>query len=338
MKKSISLILAVLLTLCVVSCNQNPPNHKNEPTTPTVIFGRDVAVYNNMVFYRDDYTRELKYQDMENIQSTGFNLYQDLLETDENPFKHTTAPTAILVDPIATKKNNGAPVLYIALNRLDHMVVSYNTATQQMRILKKDLTGRLMNLLLYGEHLVFSTHEGDLGTRIHTIKTDGTDYCTLENPDKLTLDIESIWNGEIYFTNGTGNLYKAPLSLDSFSLVLDDCFGSVFFSDNDLYYNEMSTSHLCRVPLNDLSAKETVIDQPVGGIAQGSLYIYKLNDDDRSVYLYYAKTNENQMVYQNGSTKAYRCFSETYICFKERNKKLICYYDIAAKEEIEIPY
>ena len=335
-------MLSLLLMFSLISCNwghPDNPNHSNDPLTPTVIFGRDVAVYKNMVFYRDDSTRELKYQDMENIQSTGFNLYQDLLETDENPFNHVTARTSIIVDPIATEKNDGAPILYIALNRLDHTVVSYNTATQQMRILKNDLTGRLMSLLLYGEHLIFSTYEGDLGTRIHAIKTDGTDYRTLDNPDKLTLDIENVWNDEIYFTNGTGILYKAPLSLDSFSFVLDDCFGSVCFGGDYLYYNEMSTSYLRRAPLNDLSAKETVIDQPVAGIAQESLYIYTIrNDEERSAYLYHTKTNENQMVYQNMSTKDYRCFSETYICFKERHKNLICYYDIATKEEIEIPY
>lgn len=339
MKKVFALILAVLLTFSPVSCNWNDPGDSDEALIPTVIFGKDVAVYGNTVFYRDTNAFELKYQNMENIQSTGFRLYQDLLETEKNPFQFVTGGTSIIVDPIATEKNGGAPILYIALNKSDRMVVSFNTATQQMRILKNDLSGRFMNLFLYGEHLVFLTDEGDLGRRIHSIKTDGTDYHTLENPDKLMLDIHNIWNGEVYFTDGTGNLYKAPLSMDSFSFVLDDCGGAVCFGGDYLYYNEMSTFYYRRVNLSDPSVKETVIERPVVGIVGESLYLYlTLGDDDESVYLYHAKTNENQMVYEDIGKKQYRCFSEDYICFRDVSEKTVYYYDMATKKEIKIPY
>ena len=50
MKKVFALILAVLLTFSPVSCNWNDPGDSDEALTPTVIFGKDVAVYGNTVF------------------------------------------------------------------------------------------------------------------------------------------------------------------------------------------------------------------------------------------------------------------------------------------------
>ena len=341
MKKYISLILAVLLTFGFSSCNWNQSNHEDESLTPTVIFGKDIAVYQNTVFYRDKFTREIKYQNMENLQSTGWNLYRDPWETEENPFKHVSAGTLIIVDSIATKKNNGSPVLYITLNSLaGKTLISFNTANNQMRVLKKDISDTVTYFLMFGEYLIFTTNEGDLGTKIHSIKTDGTDYHTLENPDKLTLRPVNIRDGELYFTSGNGNLYKAPMSLDSYSLVLNDCASPVFFCDDDIYYNELSTSHLCKANLNDPSVKETVIDKETAGIAQDSLYLYTYREsgDTNTVYIYNAQTNENIPVYQKTGKENYRCFTDSYICFTRDDEKIILYYDIAAKEAIKIPY
>ena len=341
MKKYISLILAVLLTFGFSSCNWNQSNHEDESLTPTVIFGKDIAVYQNTVFYRDKFTREIKYQNMENLQSTGWNLYRDPWETEENPFKHVSAGTLIIVDPIATKKNDGSPVLYITLNsQTGKTLISFNTANNQMHVLKKDISDTVTYFLMFGEYLIFTTNEGDLGTKIHSIKTDGRDYHTLDNPDKLSLRPVNVLNNELYFTSSNGNLYKAPLSLDSYSLVLGDCTAPVFFCDNYIYYNELSTSHLCRASLGDLSVKETVIDETTAGIAQDSLYLYvsRESDDTDTIYLYNAKTNENTVVYQKRGKENYRCFTDSYICFTDDNEKIILYYDIAAKEAIKIPY
>ena len=340
MKKYISFILAVLLTFCLVSCKDNQTDEGDETLTPTVIFGKDVAVYQDTVFYRDKTTREIKYQNTENLQSTGWNLYRDLLETEENPFKNVSAGTLIIVDSIATKKNNGAPVLYIALNSTaGKKLVSFNTANNQMRVLK-DLSDTVAYFLMYGEYLIFATNEEELGTKLHSMKTDGTDYRTLDNPDKLSLRPVNIENGELYFTSGVGNLYKAPLSLDSYSLVLGDCASPVFFCDDYIYYSEFSTSHLCRAKRNDPSAKETVIHEAASGIAQDSLYLYvsRESDDTDTVYLYDARTNETVPVYQKKGRANYRCFSDSYICFSDDSEKLLLYYDITAKKEIKIPY
>ena len=69
MKKYISFILAVLLTFCLVSCKDNQTDEGDETLTPTVIFGKDVAVYQDTVFYRDKTTREIKYQNTENLHN-----------------------------------------------------------------------------------------------------------------------------------------------------------------------------------------------------------------------------------------------------------------------------
>ena len=341
MKKYISFILAVLLSLCLVSCKGNQTDDGGETLTPTLIFGKNIAVYQDTVFYRDQFTREIKYQNIKNLQSTGWNLYQDPLATEGNPFKQVSAGTLIIVDPIATKKNDGAPILYMTLNSVaGKTLISFNTANNQVRVLKKDIPDTVTYFLMFDEHLIFTTNEGDLGTKIHSIKTDGTDYHTLENPDKLTLRPVNIRDGELYFTSGNGNLYKAPMSLDSYSLVLNDCASPVFFCDDDIYYNELSTSHLCKANLNDPSVKETVIDKATAGIAQDSLYLYTSREsgDTNTVYIYNAQTNETTAVYQKSGKENYRCFTDSYICFTRDDEKIILYYDIATKEEIKIPY
>ena len=76
MKKYISFILAVLLSLCLVSCNGNQTDDGGETLTPTLIFGKNIAVYQDTVFYRDQFTREIKYQNMKNYKR---NILHDIL-------------------------------------------------------------------------------------------------------------------------------------------------------------------------------------------------------------------------------------------------------------------
>ena len=341
MKRFFSLILVFVLMLCLISCK---PDGSEKTDDPTVEIARNMAVYHNTVFYYDSRTQTIKYQNIDHIYSTGVPLYQDALASgDENPFVEMIQPK-IIVDPIATEKNGGHPVLYIYYRKqLKTFLVSFNTANNQVRILKEDISP-VMTLFLYGEHLIFSTAEGDAGEVIHTVKTDGTDFCTLENPDKLLMRPRNVLNDRIYFTS-TGNLYTAPLSLDSSSLVLSDCDTPVFFGGEDIYYVESSTSHLCKVSPDDPSSKETVIQENTGGMAWGSLYLYLIGkpEDQNTFYLYNAQTNENKIIYQNPDPNFRRghvCFSDTYICFQGSTDegKRIFYYDLVKQEEIEIPY
>ena len=83
MKKLISLLLTFSLALSLISCNIKYSDDPNEPTSsteagvntssaPTVTFSREVAVYQDTVFYCDrNEGGKIKCQDLNNIQKNG---------------------------------------------------------------------------------------------------------------------------------------------------------------------------------------------------------------------------------------------------------------------------
>ena len=354
MKKFLSLFLIFSLAVTLVSCQVKPPEGSTGSTdtegdpspAPAVTFSHEVAIYHDTVFYCDrNEGGKIKFQNLSDVQDTGTPLFPS---NNKSLFFGVNSGTQFIVDPIATVTNGGHPIIYIYLKKdygLSGTLVAFNTKNNEARILKKDIPN-VEQFLLYGEYLIFSFSEGASGRTIHSVKTDGTELCTLENRYKYIMFPQNVLNGEIYFTKGR-NLYKAPLSLDSSSLVLEKCNTPVFFCGDHLYYSNCGTypdsiesdRHLFRVKLDDTSKKETVIDKQVYGIAKDSLFLnYELNSN--AIYLYDATTNENKLVYQKKGNKSVACFTETYICLLEKNsgKNFILYYDIATKEEIEIPY
>ena len=358
MKKLISLLLTFSLALSLISCNIKHSDDPNESTSstetgvntssaPMVTFSHEVAVYQDTVFYCDrNEGGKIKYQSLNNIQSTGTPLYPS---NNRNIFSGVESGTQFIIDPIATEKNGGHPLLYIYLKKSygrSGELVSFNTKNNEARILKED-TPDVRQFLLYGEYLIFSTNEGTSGRTVHSVKTDGTDFHTLENPYRYMMFPQNVLNGEIYFTKGS-DLYKAPLSLDSSSLVAKKVTDTVFFCDGYMYYTNIGTypdsletdHYLFRVDLNDSSGKQTVIGQPTFGIVRDSLFLYYVGVEGNTVYLYDAETNESETVYPNKGRKKLGCFSDSYICFLETSggESFLLYYDINTKEEIRIPY
>ena len=358
MKKLISLLLTFSLALSLISCNIKHSDDPNEPTSsteagvntssaPTVTFSREVAVYQDTVFYCDrNEGGKIKRQNLSNIQSTGTPLYPS---NNRNIFSGVESGTQFIIDPIATEKNGGHPILYIYLKKgygRSGELISFNTKNNEVRILKEN-TPDVKQFLLYGEYLIFSTNEGTSGRTIHSIQTDGTELCTLENRYKYTMFPQNVLNGEIYFTKGR-DLYKAPLSLESSSLVAEKVADTVFFEGGYMYYTNVGTypdsletdRHLFRVDLNHASEKQSVIAQPLFGIVQDSLFLYYVGVDGNTVYLYNAETNESRAVYPNKGQMKLGCFSDRYICFLETNgeKSFLLYYDMKTGKEIQIPY
>ena len=358
MKKLISLLLTFSLALSLISCNIKHSDDPNEPTSstetgvntssaPTVTFSREVAVYQDTVFYCDrNEGGKIKRQNLSNIQSTGTPLYPS---NNRNIFSGVESGTQFIIDPIATEKNGGHPILYIYLKKgygRSGELVAFNTKNNEVRILKEN-TPDVKQFLLYGEYLIFSTNEGVSGRTIHSIKTDGTELCTLENRYKYTMFPQNVLNGEIYFTKGR-DLYKAPLSLESSSLVAEKVADTVFFEGGYMYYTNVGTypdsletdRHLFRVDLNHASEKQSVIDEPLFGIVQDSLFLYYVGVDGNAVYLYDAETNESRAVYPNKGRKKLGCFSDGYICFLETKggKSFLLYYDMNTQKETRIPY
>ena len=358
MKKLISLLLTFSLALSLISCNIKHSDDPNESTSstetgvntssaPMVTFSYEVAVYHDTIFYCDrNEGGKIKYQNLKNIQSTGVPLYPS---NKRNLFSGVESGTQFIIDPIATEKNGGHPILYIYLKKgygRSGELVAFNTKNNEVRILKEN-TPDVRQFLLYGEYLIFSTNEGTSGRTVHSVKTDGTDFHTLENPYRYMMFPQNVLNGEIYFTKGS-DLYKAPLSLDSSSLVAKKVADAVFFCDGYMYYTNIGTysdsletdRYLFRVDLNDSSGKQTVIGQPTFGIVRDSRFLYYVGVEGNTVYLYDAETNESETVYPNKGRKKLGCFSDSYICFLKTSggESFLLYYDINTKEEIRIPY
>ena len=355
-KKWISLILALCLVFCFVSCDTNGQTEgktENADTETEMIIGRTAVIYNDTVFYHDEYERTIKKQNLNNVQSKGLPLYYDpLASAGENPFSRIGFYTLMIIDPVATEKNGGQPILYIYLEKYrsdgtgdDRSIVSFDTATNRMRVLKENVGSLESNFVLYGDYLVFAEKEkGGTKQRIHCITTDGKDVAVFENPENWGLSIKNIWNDKIYFC-GTRDLYEAPLSLDSCSLVLKDVGTPVFFYDDYLYYRPIDTMALWRVSEDDYSAKELVQEKGAGMfqdglvISRGKLREGTLND----ISIYDPKTNTLELVYRGKdedkeNALMYMSFSKEYIVFMDDLKRCLVYYDIVAKKETIIPY
>ncbi|MBR6744839.1 MAG: hypothetical protein IKM00_06460, partial [Clostridia bacterium] len=157
----------------------------------------------------------------------------------------------------------------------------------------------------------------------------------------LILGIATVWNHQLYFV-GSGNLYTAPLSLDSYSLFMPEASAPIVFCDGYLYYSPRVSNDLWRAPLDDLSAKELVHENG-RGMAQNGLIISRGRSDENKfndISVYDPKTNEKVLVYQKDAdvTVMYQSFSKTYIVFDVSGDHALIYYDIDAQEEITIPY
>lgn len=361
----ISLILALTLMFSMSSCNfsissgtdDSAQSTSSKPgTTPSTdpdsiqpVVGRDVAFYRDTVFYYDQYKHNIKFQNIAYVLETGLPLYQDPLSTSaEDPFSKISS-TKIIVDPVATENNKGQPVLYLYTERngtgsdTKKQLISFDTATNRIRVLKDGLDN-VKDLVLYGDTLFFSVFEADgedLKYKLHAIKTDGSGLRTFDNPDNLILGIATVWNHQLYFV-GSGNLYTAPRSLDSYSLFMPEASAPIVFCDGYLYYSPRVSNDLWRAPLDDLSAKELVHENG-RGMAQNGLIISRGRSDENKfndISVYDPKTNEKVLVYQKDAdvTVMYQSFSKTYIVFDVSGDHALIYYDIDSQEEITIPY
>ena len=339
MKKISCLLITIVIMLNFVSCNQTE-------SSPRVEVGCRNVVYNDIVYYLDSSALEIKYQNINNIQDTGLSLYGDaLLTSEENPF-WGVFDFRVLIDQNATQKNDGFPILYMYLRKIgsNNQIVSFDTKTNRVQILKDNLTN-MDKFYLYGDYIVFSNTDVDSGYIIHTMKIDGKDYRTLENPEKLGFRVRNIHNDLIYFTDDMHNLYSAPLTLDSYTRITDNCSLGVFFGENEIYYIEWSTGNLCKNSLSGDSEKEIVLEQKVSGITDDSrlLYVIMEPNDTQTIYLYDPNTDFNGCVYQNldsSRSVSYRAFSDKYILFyvNAPEKDYLLYYDIALQKETVIPF
>lgn len=351
MKRVISTVVVVCLSiLFLTSCEKEIPSEKN------IITGHDYIIYEDTIYYIDRYTQKIRYQILGNIQETGLPLVGDALAMDDdNPFSRINS-AMMLVDEAATKANEGQPILIFALKSADeenYQILSYNTKDSRLSVLKEDITGPVQTLHLYGEYILYTTNDGELGCNVHSLKKDGSVSYTLPNPEHQNYVVKNCYNDEIYIESSP-SLYKASMTMENLTLLFDNYDTPVFFFKDDLYYRELESGKLSRKPLSNLSQNEIIIDDFTVGITRGNSYLYvkKLEDgsgiDGNSIYLYNASTDENRLIFQNTEPDVmyfYMDFSDQYILFDcnyisgdKVGVKEFMVYNIETQEKLYIPY
>ena len=354
MKRVISTVVVICLSiLFLTSCEKEIPSEKK------IITGHDYIIYEDTIYYIDRYTQKIRYQILGNIQETGLPLAGDALAMDDdNPFSRINS-AMMLVDEAATKANEGQPVLIFALKSADeenYQILSYNTKDSRLSVLKEDITGPVQTLHLYGEYILYTTNDGELGCNVHSLKKDGSACYTLPNPEHQIYIVKNCYNDEIYIESPP-SLYKASMTLENLTFLFDNYDTPVFFSEKYLYYREYDSQQLCRRTLADLSQNEVFLEEKTVGITRGNSYLYLKEAKDSGdfgkekydmVYLYNASTDENRLIFQNTEPDVmylYMDFSDQYILFDcnyisgdKVGVKEFMVYNIGTQEKLYIPY
>ena len=349
MKKTISILLLIGL-LSLVSCG------KVLPAEDKIAVGQKCIVYNDFIYYVDAATAIIRYQVFENIQPNGIPLAGDILAGDtDNPLAGVSLMTLLLVDEAATRANDDYPVIVISLQQTGedfYKILTFNTKNNSVSILKEGL-GPIEYLYLYGEYILYTTNDGELGRNVHSLKKDGSVSYTLPNPEHQNYVVKNCYNDEIYIESSP-SLYKASMTMENLTLLFDNYDTPVFFFKDDLYYRELESGKLSRKPLSNLSQNEIIIDDFTVGITRGNSYLYvkKLEDgsgiDGNSIYLYNASTDENRLIFQNTEPDVmyfYMDFSDQYVLFEcnyisgdKVGVKEFMVYNIETQEKLYIPY
>lgn len=200
----------------------------------------------------------LLYQDLGNVHSRGVPLYGDgLTGWSENPFR-TLSEFNMLVDPIATEENGGAPVLILSQdmgyadedpdhpNRTNNLtrIISYNTKTRRFGIICDGVIGRFLSFSLCGNTIVYETLDFEEGVSLYKVDRRGGRPVLLGKTEGRELDVVTIYDGKLYYTlpgSGAVKLYTCDLSTASHEHIADiPCGYPSYFLEvlgGEIYYS-----------------------------------------------------------------------------------------------------
>ena len=237
MKQIIFSFASLLVFLGIFSACTDVPVIENKTIT-----GTESVVYDDVLYYYDFFSREIRYQNINNVQETGLPLMNDILSSDEeNPFINVRF-ALLLIDENATLRNDNYPILIIAyrnladvLNGVGSKIITFNTKNNSIKVLRDNI-GSIQSLHLYGNTVCYTVNDGELGFNVHTIKTDGSDYHSLTNPQKRGYRVRDFKENNVYLTDEAGNFYSATLELENLNYLFDNCWIIAYFCGNDLYY------------------------------------------------------------------------------------------------------
>ncbi len=349
MKKSINVfiliaILSVILPL--FSCSDGADLGEPE----CVIAKINTCIYGDNIFLFEDAT--VKNYNVNDLENGAVPLYHDALASyTENPLYNILF---FAVDPIATAQNEGEPVLIMS-KRTFHVdeaeqrmyelttIFFYNTLTGEIVTVKDDIEESLQSLCLYGDKIIYTTNEGELGYNIHMLDKDGGNYIKMDNPDSALYRVHTVYGDRIYYGTDAGQLYSCSLTFDDAQYICDFVLaitpfvagGSIVYCDNLDFVEYNATEYqcfdVCRRSFSDLSTAETVIEDIYVGMDCGDNFYYYLcsprsvseKNVDRGtniLYKYSFESKQSSVVYDLGDalvTRIYTAISDDYILYDE---------------------
>lgn len=350
-KATICLLAIFILLAFVFSACSKPEQTMDE----VYANGFNIYLYDNIFYYYDISTFSIKYQDLTNVQTTGLPLYGDVLASgEENPFANIFSPAVYFaVDPKATKENNDKHVLIGAYykyaidkqtNRMKnfYQITSFDTGTNKVTVIQDEIAENIQSLAIYGDWIIYTTNEGDRGTNIHVIGKDGSGYKKMENPDKKSYRVETVYKNRIYFIDSAGQLFSCSLALDDAQYLFNIVLRAEMFIANDyiVYCDNLQATEfdgmsymnvdIVRCPISDVSKKEKILSNVSMGMNHGDKFYYYLSEPRKVgsaveeyshiLYEYSFETGSSREVYDLQDKEISRCYialGDNYIVYSE---------------------
>lgn len=355
-KATICLLAIFILLAFVFSACSKPEQTMDEVCAN----GFNIYLYDNIFYYYDINTFSIKYQDLNNIQTAGLPLYGDVLASgEENPFTNIFSPMVFfVVDPKATKENNDKHVLIGAYykyaidkqtNRMKnfYQITSFDTGTNKVTVIQDEIAENIQSLAIYGDWIIYTTNEGDRGTNIHVIGKDGSGYKKMENPDKKSYRVETVYKNRIYFIDSAGQLFSCSLALDDAQYLFNIVLRAEMFIANDyiVYCDNLQATEfdgmsymnvdIVRCPISDVSKKEKILSNVSMGMNHGDKFYYYLSEPRKVgsaveeyshiLYEYSFETGSSREVYDLQDKEISRCYialGDNYIVYSETDYSL----------------
>lgn len=361
MKKYLRILLLAFFVLALsvgiflfTKCSSKPKQEPINIDQDQYVVGTSHFTFDNYYFFVKDGV--FCYQLLGNENSKTLPIYHDTLANDsDNPFPNISIHYSILVDPIASSKNEKEPVLILEYSYIDlsdekkpklmYRIVSFDMEKQQLSIIKDEIANPVQSLALYDGIIFFTTNEGDLGYDMHSVHTDGTNYRRIENKNHDLFRILYISNHRIYYLNeGLGDLYSCNLNFEEVTYLYQiNLLPEMFINDGYVYYSTNSQfgesngnrwlhSEIYRRSIEDPTVEEKVLTKVTAGRNFGDTFYYYSYDNANLteepfdtmglgvLYAYNLKTKSTQVVFDSRDEKKRKelvALSDEYLVIRE---------------------
>ena len=334
------------------------------PDMPEYIFSRPSTygmIYGDYLLYYDQLKEVFSFRLLSSPQLSGVPLLFDPLLEEEDliPGLHW------MVDPVTSAQYNGIPTVVFTIRRMDDVtdrntlshskIVSFNVATQKLKILQDKIYDGIMSMWMYRDRIYYETNQGDRGKTFHSIKTDGSDYKMMENPNGEFRSHIYADDGRLYYkVANDGCLYSCDPDFGNVKKIrrMEGTFRP-FVRGGYLYYGESqgksdfggilyTSYHLYRSPLSDLNQKELVLEHiyPTGAPHLGMLpfrYVedIRMGEDGKTLfsglYFFNPETGEVKTAFKGDKavTSTPFCANESYALWRDSTEGVIYRSDYA---------